>query len=80
MELDNDYYSETPLRIIRVEEKPEDHAEAADESTGDDTPSETVDLADDDGDHNGDTNGEPIPTRGRMTFVSRKRLPATAPA
>ncbi len=67
MELDNDYYSETPLRITPVEES-EDHAEAGDKSTGDDTPSETGDLADDDGGHNGDDNCEPIPTGGRMTF------------
>lgn len=61
MELDNDFYSETPLRITMVEEQPEPGDETNDQTDDDDTSIDEENLADDD-----DT--ETTPTNGRMTF------------
>ncbi len=64
MALDNDYYSETPLRITMVEEDPES-GEDLDEGS---TSNEEGTLTDDDDAAVGDDDGETTPTGGRMTF------------
>ncbi len=65
MELDGDYYSETPLQITMVEEDPNTGQEHDGDETGDDT---IGDASDESANSPGDDNGVITPTGGRMRF------------
>ena len=65
MQLDDDYYSETPLRITMVEEQPQTGDETADEM-GDETGEKDISIDEDSS--TDDDSDEPALTGGRMIF------------